>query len=129
MGSFRSIPPDPSPPPRAEGTAHPDYFGVELQAGLHRCLLVLRGELDAWSSEPLAAALADPALTGAADVEIDCAELTFVDSSGVVALLEARRSVEAAGARCSLVRPHPRVREVFDLCGLGGILPPADQDC
>ena len=53
-------------------------------------------------------------------VELDLSAVTFVDSSGIGALVQARRVAEGAGARVVLVRPSHVVVRVLALVGLEG---------
>lgn len=80
----------------------------------------LCGELDVASCDDLHRALA----TSARSVIVDLSELTFCDSSGVAALVTAKRQAEATGRCFSLVKPSPTVRRVFELLGLGEELAP-----
>ncbi|MFB6892116.1 STAS domain-containing protein [Kitasatospora sp. NPDC056327] len=80
-------------------------------------LLTLCGELDLDTVPVLRAAL-DPALAGpGGTVLIDCADLSFCDSTGLSALLEAAGRATACGGRLELVRPRPLVRRVLELTG------------
>jgi anti-anti-sigma factor len=53
---------------------------------------------------------------------LDMRELTFLDSSGLRAVLMADRSVRAAGRRCVVVRGPERVNRVLELTGVDGRL-------
>lgn len=70
------------------------------------------GEVDASTVQAL-----DGAVTEAASVNshvvIDLSEVTFVDSSGLGALIVARKSARARGGSMSLVSPPPAVRRLL----------------
>jgi anti-anti-sigma factor len=51
-------------------------------------------------------------------VVLDLSEITFLDSSGLRAILEARHAALAHGATLVLVRPSDAVAKVLDLTGL-----------
>jgi anti-anti-sigma factor len=53
-----------------------------------RVVVALFGELDLATAPILRACLDNPLLTGAADVEIDMAELTYFDSAGMALLVQ-----------------------------------------
>lgn len=55
-------------------------------------------------------------------VVVDLARLTFIDSSGVAALLAARHKIESRGDHLELRRATQSVRQVFDLVGAGDLL-------
>jgi anti-anti-sigma factor len=77
--------------------------------------LLLAGELDLAGAPVLAGALADAGATGLA-VVIDCDRLTFLDASGVGALLVGARSCRAA----HVVGARGIVRRVLGLVGFPG---------
>jgi anti-sigma B factor antagonist len=57
---------------------------------------------------------------GHASVVLDLAEITFLDSSGIRALLVARKQALASGTRLSLRRPSPAVQRVLELTAVVG---------
>jgi anti-anti-sigma factor len=82
--------------------------------GVH--IVALHGELDIVSAYSLALALV--AVAGST-VVVDLSDLTFMDSSGVSALVMARNRILADG-RGQLVLTEPRriVREALEIVGL-----------
>ena len=88
-----------------------------LDGGVTR--ITVRGELDAMSAPDVHAAL------GAADegdVEIDLAGVTFIDSSGLAAVIEAYLRLRPAGRRLILVGRSPVVQRLLDLSGVSAQL-------
>jgi anti-sigma B factor antagonist/stage II sporulation protein AA (anti-sigma F factor antagonist) len=89
--------------------------------------LALTGELDCQTAPLLADAVA--ALDGA-DVELDLAGITFIDSSGLATILRAMRA--HPGLR--MVNPTAVITRLFAVSGLEALLPPsrpasADVSC
>ena len=85
------------------------------------CLRVrLAGEIDAETGMLLRDAVARLDAPRHQSIELDLSAVTFVDSSGIRALVQAHRVADDAGARIVLVDPsHPVVR-VLALVGLEG---------
>lgn len=54
----------------------------------------------------------------AADLVVDLADVTFMDTSGLRLLVERQRAAEDAGARFAIARPHKLVRHLLDIAGL-----------
>ena len=85
--------------------------------------LVIRvaGEVDLYSSPELRKAIlkAVPAAGGA--LEVDLAEVTYIDSSGVATLVEGLRSARENGADFALVAPSKAVLQVLELARLDSI--------
>ena len=51
-------------------------------------------------------------------VVVDLSELTFMDSSGITALVKARNRMADEGNELILTRPHPIVRRALEVTGL-----------
>ncbi len=79
-------------------------------------LVSFRGELDLAGTEGLSDWLVE--ISGSKLV-IDLSELTFIDSSGLAAIIQAKK---ALGGAVVLTRPQPNVRRVFELTGLSDLL-------
>jgi anti-anti-sigma factor len=77
--------------------------------------LRLSGELDLFSSTKLSDALAD--IGGNEPIHIDLSELTFVDSSGMGAILTFAGARRGPG-RVVLMNPSEPVRRAMEICGL-----------
>lgn len=87
----------------------------------------LRGELDIATRAPVADAM-DAMLTFCASdpsstVSLDLAGLSFLDASGMGLIIGLRAALTRRGGALEIQHPHPRVRRVFDLCDLRGVLP------
>src|SRR6476620_439686 len=77
--------------------------------------LRLAGELDLFSSSELSLALAD--FDGDDPIHIDLSELTFIDSSGIGAILAFARSRNGSGP-VVLMNPSQAVRRAIQIVGL-----------
>lgn len=83
--------------------------------------LVLSGEIDLAVAPALQAAgteLINSLAPGRLD--IDLGEVTFIDSSGLGALIALRNAARRCGAGLVLVRLSPAVERFFDLAGVRG---------
>jgi stage II sporulation protein AA (anti-sigma F factor antagonist) len=83
----------------------------------------LSGELDMVGCEDFEAAVRTLNGSGLREITIDLAELTFIDSSGIRALLESKRLAEENG-QILLVRvpDNGQVRQVLELTGVDNVL-------
>jgi anti-sigma B factor antagonist len=82
--------------------------------------VVVSGELDLATAPRLSAAVADHG--DAKLLVLDLNATTFIDSTGVRALLDADRRGLGSGSRLVVVAGDGAVRRVLDLCGLDGRL-------
>lgn len=73
------------------------------------------GDLDRFSSVAFQQEFAD--LAGTA-VVVDLAEVPFVDSAGLGALVAGVRTVRGAGGDVAVVGARPALRRLFDMTGL-----------
>ena len=81
--------------------------------------VTVAGEIDAFTAPRVHDAVEDAYRAATEMVVIDLTETTFIDSSGIEAILRFERRATAGGIGVVLVGARPEVRRVFDLCGLG----------
>nr|WP_296067955.1 STAS domain-containing protein [uncultured Actinoplanes sp.] len=104
-----------------------DYLRVTISTGpvprIH-----LSGELDT-DTVPLLSKIFAEALSSSlpAQVELDLADLSFIDAGGVQCLLRCRNLTQDAGAHLILRDPTPSVLGVLDTLGLSVIFDIARQ--
>lgn len=80
-------------------------------------IVALHGELDIASADGLADALVEVV---SSNVVVDLSGLTFMDSSGIAALVLARnRKLAKGGREFVLTRPREIVRKTLEIVGLG----------
>lgn len=85
-----------------------------------RLVVTVAGEIDLFSAWLIDATLADA--HDDRHVRIDCAEVNFMDSTGLSALLRHSHRLRGGGGSLRLTRPSGAVRHVVDIAGLGDIL-------
>ncbi|MBO4269589.1 STAS domain-containing protein [Microbispora triticiradicis] len=90
-----------------------------------RTILTLDGELDILSSVRLTDAVDAALYGGRQHLLVDAARLTFCDSSGLWALLNAKRTVTAMGGSLELVNVHGILQRVLDITGATRAFPAA----
>jgi anti-anti-sigma factor len=81
--------------------------------------MVLEGELDIATAPVLEGALTEVEGGGAGTLLLDLRGLRFIDSTGLRALLSARRRAQTAGRRLRLANLQPPVARVFEVTGAG----------
>jgi anti-anti-sigma factor len=81
----------------------------------------VQGEVDLVSSDQLRRVL-DDALQETPRVTLDLTELTFIDSSGLSALVDAHRKARDAGGTLTLRHPTPMLRRLLDITRLETLL-------
>lgn len=79
--------------------------------------LACTGELDMATCERLTQAFDRVLTSSPAVVRLDCAQVGFVDSTGIRCVLDARRRSEAMGIEFQLV-PSREVQRLMDLVGI-----------
>jgi stage II sporulation protein AA (anti-sigma F factor antagonist) len=84
---------------------------MDLELDLHAAES-FRRQIDAWVDE-----------SGSRALVLNLRRVTFIDSTGLGALLGRFRRMRAAGGTLSIVRPASPVRTLFDAAGLGELLP------
>lgn len=92
-----------------------DPFGVTSYDFEGGRIFALRGELDACTCRGFAEQLIGPP---GSLIVVDLHELTFIDSSGLGAIHEARRIAIKDGGHLVVCRPRPMVYRVLEITGL-----------
>jgi anti-anti-sigma factor len=86
-------------------------------------MLSVSGEIDLATAPQLTDAV-DAALgNGARELWIDLTDTAFMDSSGLHALLAARRRAHELNRRLAVICPGGPVRRLFDVAGVADKLP------
>jgi anti-sigma B factor antagonist len=86
-----------------------------LAAGDGIRVLALTGELDMTTTGGFESAVQEALDDGASAVVADLTHVTFIDSSGLAALLGALRSLSLAGARLVIACSNPTVLRLFEV--------------
>lgn len=97
-----------------------DYFALaidELSDGRH---VSVAGDVDLVVAESLYEELV--ACDTTEKVTVDMRNVTFCDVAGVRAIVSARQRLEVSGCRMELTDVRPRVRQLFELLGVGDAL-------
>jgi anti-anti-sigma factor len=84
---------------------------------------VLSGELDMVGSEELQSAVRERCGEGTKGVALDLRELTFIDSTGLRAVVSVHDLCRERGCEVDLIPGAPAVQRVFELTGLAEVLP------
>jgi anti-anti-sigma factor len=98
-----------TPGGRLSLTTSPDGDAVRVAAA---------GEIDLATADRFEQALIAALSPAPAALLVDLAEVTFMDSTGLAALIAAHRHAADEGSRLSVVRYRPMVRRVLEITGL-----------
>jgi anti-anti-sigma factor len=91
-----------------------DRAWVQVSARPDCVVVTVRGEVDVLSTAKLAKALETASTASlAACLVVDMTDLSFIDSSGLGALIHAQNRAEARGTSVVLVHPPPLVRRLL----------------
>lgn len=97
---------------------------IDEQRGETSLTLALAGELDISTADRLQAAVSRLCVAeGERELTLDLRGLTFVDSSGLAAIVYTSRLCERYGCELSVIRGPQSVQHVFELTGLTELLP------
>jgi anti-sigma B factor antagonist len=101
---------------------------TELQAGERPDVAVLRieGRLTMVNAPALRASVGEAVEAGRTTVVIDLAACTFMDSSGLGAIVGGLKAARQAGGDLRIARLTPQVRTVLELTNLDRVLRPHD---
>jgi anti-sigma B factor antagonist len=94
--------------------------GSDEREGVYR--IVLRGELDVSTAPRFNAVMSDPRIRQCHTLVVDLSELTFMDSTGLSAVLVGEMHACTRGQRFAVVRGPRHVQELFRLTGVDHFL-------
>jgi anti-anti-sigma factor len=94
---------------------------IETKHESSETILVLEGEFDMTGTASFWSHVSE-ALMHPATIVVEARGLTFIDSSGVAALVRARDAAAAAGVPLPVRDPSPPLRRVAELMGLEALL-------
>ena len=94
-------------------------FGLRIEVGATGGALLINvaGELDMATADRLVAAVSDLP-TGQGPIVVDLRQVSFLDSSGMRALLEVSERAVGVGRSMGLLQPSTAVTRLLDLVGL-----------
>ena len=92
------------------------------RAESEHAVVVLAGELDTSTVGQLYEELAELTREGVRHLVIDVAELDFVDSTGLSAIIAAHKRVEASGGELIVLDPSRDMRRLFEITGIDNYL-------
>jgi anti-anti-sigma factor len=101
----------------------PELFSIDVSQpsdGLY--VLSLTGEMDIASAPELAVRLETLNSAESQHVIVDLSRLTFIDSSGINALVVAAKAIKAEGGEMTLVAPTPHTQRIFEIVHLSDVL-------
>ena len=87
-----------------------------------RAVLTFSGDLDVAVAQRFRQALIDLMEAGSVDLDLDLAEVSFLDSHGLSVLLHARKRVVRQGGSLRVTALSPQVRRVLETTGTHDLL-------
>jgi anti-sigma B factor antagonist len=104
--------------PDASASDSPGELRIEVLDSVNPTVVRLVGELDAATAPRLRQELVALAEAGETRIVIDLASMTFMDSTGLGALVEGLKRFRAVFGDVVLRSPSPAARKVLDITGL-----------
>jgi len=96
----------------------PQEFGVSIVQVDGHVKVRVTGDIDLATAPELRQRLDFVLAAGTGDVDLDLSEVTFLDSTGLVAMLDVRRALHDNRQRLRVRSPSKRVLRVFELSGV-----------
>jgi anti-sigma B factor antagonist len=97
---------------------HPEFDLVRIEHDGHP-VVVVYGELDVLTAPRLHEGLEELIAAGTTKILVDLANVTFMDSTGLSALLVAHRHLSDAGGELRLVAVPTNLARTIEIAGLG----------
>jgi anti-sigma B factor antagonist len=95
-----------------------DEIVTSLDHQTHIATVALRGEIDVLTVDRVRVALIGALAAHPHELVVDLTDLTFIDSTGLGALIAGFQRARDAGVSFRLAHPTPAVRQILVLSGL-----------
>jgi anti-sigma B factor antagonist len=99
-----------------------DFALTPVRVSAQAYVLEVDGELDLYTAPRLSSQVGEIIALGATSLVVDLTETTFVDSTALHILLDAKKRIRAEGGDLVVVCPSPHVRRIFEVTGVDGLL-------
>jgi anti-sigma B factor antagonist len=104
---------------RGNGKEVHDDFSVDVRRDGARTVVAPHGEIDISTVDAVREAMR---AVEDGDLVLDLRDVSFLDTSGLAAIVAQQRSATATGRGFALVQGPPNVERIFDIAGLSGWL-------
>ncbi|GAA1756152.1 STAS domain-containing protein [Streptomonospora arabica] len=98
-------------------------FSPPADSNERNAVAAMPAEIDIHNRDGLVQSMFEVLDSNAGVLVVDMSETVFCDSSGVHALLTARRRALSRGKTIRVVAPRRNVRRVLEICGIGRLMP------
>ena len=99
-----------------------DFALTPVRVSANAYVLEVGGELDLYTAPRLSSQVGEIIALGATSLVVDLTETTFVDSTALHVLLDAKKRILAEGGDLVVVCPSPHIRRIFEVTGVDGLL-------
>jgi anti-anti-sigma factor len=100
-------------------------FSVDSVTGGERLTVRVAGDIDLSTADKLRETL-EEAVSRAREVRVDLAAVTFLDSTGIRALVQGYRAAQARGSAFYVIGAQQWVAKVLEVTGVGPLLAAPD---
>jgi anti-sigma B factor antagonist len=108
--------------------SEPPHLIVEVTSGSQAKTIVLTGEADLQGTPKIEAALQDASAGEPGLIVVDLGNLTFIDSSGLHALVTGHELFRARGHELRIIPGPANIQRLFELTGMNEVLPFCDAE-
>jgi anti-sigma B factor antagonist len=95
---------------------------IEANYAGSEATIILAGEFDLTGAEQFGASVSEALATSPRSITLHVPDLTFIDSSGLRALLHARAAATDAGVAFRVSEPSPALRRIAEMTGIKDLL-------
>lgn len=97
-------------------------LSIDIRCEQDVCRIEVAGEVDVSCADELRAAVDEAFAGSASTIEVDLAEVPYIDSTGIGVLVGAANRAVEAGRTLVVATPQRNVARVLDLLGVGEAL-------
>lgn len=113
---------------RSEEPGAPRPFRIDVEPHRATVVVAAHGEIDLATAGTLSGELREVIDAGFRRVALDLRDVSFIDSTGLRAVLEAREVAAGKGVDLMLIPGPEPVQRLFDVTGTGAVLNFVDEE-
>jgi anti-anti-sigma factor len=102
--------------------SHDDDLHVRAEQDRTGTTIILEGDFDLTGTDRFWAVFSEALAASPRSIILNARRLTFIDSSGLRALLQARAAATDAGAVFHVSEPSPALRRIAEMTGIEDLL-------
>lgn len=89
---------------------------------IEKSIIIVKGEVDIYSVGKFREAIERLINSKVSEINLDCTDLTYMDSTGMGVLIELRKKTMESGQKLVIMNPRKNIKKLLDITGVTQII-------